>query len=79
MRPLYGPDPQVPGVPLPELGPEWSLRPVEVADGEGGPDVRLVHQWMLLDHVAAKWKQDWPLAQWRGELAKQHCGQHSLP
>ncbi|MBB5153158.1 hypothetical protein BJ970_000692 [Saccharopolyspora phatthalungensis] len=34
--------PDVPGVPIPELGAGWSLRPVRVDGADGGPDVALV-------------------------------------
>jgi RimJ/RimL family protein N-acetyltransferase len=65
----------VPGVPVPRLTGGWSLRPVRLATG----DVALVHRWMHLPHVAAGWKQDWPLARWHAELAAQLAGDHSLP
>nr|WP_228046413.1 GNAT family N-acetyltransferase [Saccharopolyspora sp. HNM0983] len=69
----------VPGVPLPELGGGWSLRPVQLTGGDGGPDAELVHRWMNREHVAVNWEQDWPLEQWRQELATQLSGRHSLP
>lgn len=68
----------VPGVVLPELS-EFSLRAVQVSQGEGGPDVSTVHRWMNTEHVAVNWKQDWPYEQWRAELATQLSGMHSVP
>lgn len=65
----------VPGVPIPRLAADWSLRPVRLGTG----DVALVHRWMNLPHVAAGWKQAWPLARWQAELAAQLGGDHSLP
>ncbi|WP_263251408.1 GNAT family N-acetyltransferase [Saccharopolyspora rosea] len=73
-NPLRPPAPDVPGVPLPELGEGWSLRPVGL-DG----DVELVHRWMNREHVAVNWHQDWPLDRWRDELTAQLDGRHSLP
>lgn len=69
----------VPGVPLPELGAGWSVRPVRLSGEDGGPDAELVHRWMLREHVAVNWNQDWPLQRWRQELATQLSGRHSLP
>ncbi|WP_235878544.1 GNAT family N-acetyltransferase [Saccharopolyspora karakumensis] len=69
----------VPGVPLPELGDGWSLRPVAITGEDGGPDVELVHRWMNREHVAVNWNQDWPLKQWRDEIATQLAGEHSVP
>lgn len=66
----------VPGVPLPRLAAGWSLRPVRLEDSA---DLVLVHRWMNSPHVAAGWKQDWPLPRWRAELAAQLGGDHSLP
>ncbi|GAB3299218.1 GNAT family N-acetyltransferase [Parasphingorhabdus pacifica] len=73
-------EPDVPGVPLPRLGDGWSLRPVRIEDADdGGSDVRLVHHWMNEEHVAANWKQDWSLEQWRKALMHQLDGNHSVP
>ncbi|MDI2030899.1 GNAT family N-acetyltransferase [Saccharopolyspora sp. TS4A08] len=69
----------VPGVPLPELGEGWSLRPVAITGEDGGADVALVHRWMNREHVAVNWNQDWPLERWRDELATQLAGEHSVP
>ncbi len=68
----------VPGVPLPQLGEGWSLRPVR-AESESSPDVSLVHKWMHAEHVAATWRQDWSLPRWFEELSTQLAGEHSLP
>ncbi|MEV0086649.1 GNAT family N-acetyltransferase [Saccharopolyspora sp. NPDC050642] len=78
-NPLRSDVPDVPGVPIPELGAGWSLRPVRVDGADGGPDVELVHRWMNNEHVAVNWDQAWPVAQWRDELAGQLAGQHSVP
>lgn len=69
----------VAAAPVPEPAPEWSIRPIEIHDDDGGPDVRLVHRWMNLDHVASTWLQAWSLTRWRDELAHQLSGTHSLP
>ncbi|WP_019816311.1 GNAT family N-acetyltransferase [Saccharomonospora saliphila] len=42
-------------------------------------DSPLIHRWMAEPHVAAFWKQDWPLPRWRAEIARQVAGTHSLP
>ncbi|QGK69115.1 GNAT family N-acetyltransferase [Allosaccharopolyspora coralli] len=68
----------IPGVPLPELGDGWALRPVR-AESESSPDVSLVHKWMHAEHVAATWRQDWSLPRWFEELSTQLAGDHSLP
>ncbi|GAA2820910.1 GNAT family N-acetyltransferase [Saccharopolyspora taberi] len=73
-NPLYAGDPEVPGVPIPELGGEWSLRPADT-----DADVALVHRWMNSEHVAVNWHQDWPLERWREEIATQLGGAHSVP
>ncbi|MER7015946.1 GNAT family N-acetyltransferase [Saccharopolyspora sp. NPDC000359] len=78
-NPLWSGAVEAPGVPIPELGEGWSLRPVRVVGDDGGPDVALVHRWMNAEHVAVNWDQAWPVAQWRAELAGQLGGQHSLP
>lgn len=78
-NPLWEGAAEAPGVPLPELGDGWSLRPVRVVGDDGGPDVALVHRWMNTEHVAVNWNQAWPREQWRAELAGQLGGQHSLP
>lgn len=70
---------EVPGVPVPDLGEGWSLRPVELTGADGGPDAALVHRWMNTEHVAVNWHQDWPLDKWRAELETQLGGAHSLP
>ena len=69
----------VPGVPLPELGGGWSVRPVRLFGEDGGPDAALVHRWMNREHVAVNWNQDWSLERWRQELEAQVSGRHSLP
>lgn len=71
--------PRIPGVPLPELGEGWSLRPVEITGETGGPDVTVVHEWMNSEHVAVNWEQAWSRAEWHTELATQLDGAHSLP
>lgn len=78
-NPLWSGAPDVPGVPIPELGAGWSLRPVRVAGADGGPDVALVHRWMNNEHVAVNWNQAWSVPQWRDELAGQLAGRHSAP
>ncbi|MCI2416157.1 acetyltransferase [Saccharopolyspora sp. K220] len=78
-NPLRSDVPDVPGVPIPDLRAGWSLRPVRVAGGDGGPDVALVHRWMNNGHVAVHWEQAWSVARWRDELAGQLTGRHSLP
>ncbi|MCA1193724.1 MULTISPECIES: GNAT family N-acetyltransferase [unclassified Saccharopolyspora] len=65
----------VPGVPVPELGDGWSLRPVAL----NSEDPELVHRWMNEDHVAVNWNQAWSLQRWRNELGAQLGGQHSVP
>lgn len=65
----------VPGVPVPGLGGEWSLRPVD----PGGADVATVHRWMNTEHVAVRWRQAWSWTRWRDELVRQLDGAHSLP
>lgn len=69
----------VPGVPVPALESDWSLRPVELAGDDGGPDAALVQAWMSAAHVADNWEQAWPLPRWHRELADQLGGDHSLP
>ncbi|RRO19464.1 N-acetyltransferase [Saccharopolyspora rhizosphaerae] len=79
-NPLRAEEPAgVPGVPLPELGDGWSLRPVTITGEDGGPDVDLVHRWMNREHVAVNWEQDWSLGRWHDELATQLAGAHSVP
>ncbi|GAB3699413.1 GNAT family N-acetyltransferase [Saccharopolyspora tripterygii] len=70
---------EVPGVPLPELGDGWVLRPVAISGEDGGPDVELVHRWMNREHVAVNWNQDWQLKQWFDEISAQLSGEHSVP
>lgn len=81
-NPLYersAAEARVPGVPMPDLGAYWSLRAIEVAGDDGGPDVALVHAWMNAEHVAVHWEQAWSPAQWHRELTTQLSGDHSLP
>lgn len=79
-NPLRTAEQDVPGVPLPTLDGNWSLRPVEVTGDEtGGPDVALVHRWMNDEHVSVNWSQAWPLEQWHKELVTQLDGDHSVP
>ncbi|MBA8825270.1 RimJ/RimL family protein N-acetyltransferase [Saccharopolyspora lacisalsi] len=79
LRPFNAASPRVPGVPLPELGEGWSLRPVELTGDDGGPDAALVHEWMNTEHVAVNWNQAWSREEWHTELATQLGGSHSLP
>lgn len=74
-NPLHSPV-SPPGVPVPELGDGWSLRPVDLT---GPADIDLVHRWMNSEHVASTWHQDWSWQRWRDELATQLDGKHSLP
>ncbi|MGW3467350.1 GNAT family N-acetyltransferase [Saccharopolyspora sp. NPDC000995] len=78
-NPLWSGAADAPGVPIPELGEGWSLRPVRVSGADGGPDVELVHRWMNNEHVAVNWNQAWPVPRWRDELAGQLAGRHSVP
>lgn len=64
----------IPGPPLPVLEPPWSARVPSVE-----ADLELIRRWNAEPHVTKFWHQDWPLAQWRAELRRQHDGQHSLP
>ncbi|MFY0530475.1 GNAT family N-acetyltransferase [Archangium gephyra] len=64
----------IPAPPVPRLLAPWSAR---AAHTQG--DLELVHRWMQAPHVAAFWKQDWPLERWREELLRQLGGIHSLP
>jgi len=68
-------EPSVPGVPIPELGEGWSLRPVELDSG----DPELVHRWMHAEHVAVNWNQAWTRQRWYDELRTQLTGAHSVP
>lgn len=62
------------GLPIePVLASPWSLRTV------AAHDVPLVHEWMRNPHVAARWKQDWPLPRWQAELDEQLAGDRSRP
>jgi RimJ/RimL family protein N-acetyltransferase len=61
--------------PAPLLAPPWSLRPVAAA----GAELDRVAAWMRRPHVADRWGQDWPTAQWAGEIARQLAGDHSRP
>jgi RimJ/RimL family protein N-acetyltransferase len=67
-------DAGVPGPPVPRVGTPWSVRPASVAE-----DLERVHRWMQAPHVAAFWKQAWPLERWQAELERQAAGDHSLP
>jgi RimJ/RimL family protein N-acetyltransferase len=64
----------VPAPPLPRVRAPWSIRPARVAE-----DLERVWRWMQAPHVAAFWKQDWPVERWRAELERQAAGDHSLP
>lgn len=77
-NPLFAPQDQVPGVPIPTLGSGWSLRPVEINEADSR-DVTLIHRWMNTEHVAAHWRQAWSWQRWHDELARQLSGEHSLP
>jgi RimJ/RimL family protein N-acetyltransferase len=65
----------VPPPPVVRLPAPWSLHAVDPA----GPDLALVHGWMRAPHVAAFWRQPWPLDRWRAELTGQLAGDHSRP
>ena len=68
-------DTDVPGVPIPELGEGWPLRPVRL----DSDDPALVHRWMNAEHVATNWNQAWSLRRWTDELGTQLAGEHSMP
>lgn len=65
---------RVPAPPVPRVRAPWSIRPASVAE-----DLERVWRWMQAPHVAAFWKQAWPVERWRAELERQAAGDHSLP
>ncbi|HEX8705442.1 MAG TPA: GNAT family N-acetyltransferase, partial [Myxococcaceae bacterium] len=69
-----GVDSAVPAPPLPRMATPWSVWPANPTK-----DLERVHRWMQAPHVAAFWKQAWPVEPWRAELERQAAGNHSLP
>jgi len=64
-----------PPPPAPEVSPPWSIVAVD-PEGEG---LATVHRWMNEPHVAERWGQDWPLAEWAAEIAAQMKADHCRP
>ncbi|NMO17572.1 acetyltransferase [Pyxidicoccus fallax] len=64
----------VPAPPVARVRAPWSIRPASVSQ-----DLERVWRWNQAPHVAAFWKQAWPLERWRAELERQLAGDHSLP